>query len=319
MSKLLDMFAQARRAQGGSGMGFLGKNRQETKPRAAAIVIELATADVSNAEAALKAGADGLLFTWDGKDTSWPETLKSVTEAAQAGNEKAVSGLRITGGWDTLTRERLEQIKEQGIAYIVLPLDAPASLLAQHVKDLDLVVTVPMREGELYPIFIRNLTAFDGRGGCCVYDTCGEICPSGARYSPDYTFKQLVEPKKIVLHDRTLVRRLMLDEKRPIVVAAQGFHHDRPTDPVEYRAKIDFVAEWLGTKRVAELERLGTALYVTLTEASAAQDRAARICELKPHVAPVEAQDAVAELDNMIARAHEQGFIANQVEGGGAQ
>jgi len=77
MSKLLDMFAQARRAQGGSGMGFLGKNRQETKPRAAAIVIELATADVSNAEAALKAGADGLLFTWDGKDTSWPETLKS--------------------------------------------------------------------------------------------------------------------------------------------------------------------------------------------------------------------------------------------------
>jgi len=149
MSKLLDMFAQARRAQGGSGMGFLGKNRQETKPRAAAIVIELATADASNAEAALKAGADGLLFTWDGKDTSWPETLKSVTEAAQASNEKAVSGLRITGGWDTLTRERLEQI------------DAPASLLAQHIKDLDLVVTVPMREGELYPIFIRNLTAFD--------------------------------------------------------------------------------------------------------------------------------------------------------------
>jgi hypothetical protein len=161
MSKLLDMFAQARRAQGGSGMGFLGKNRQETKPRAAAIVIELASADVSNAEAALKAGADGLLFTWDGKDTSWPETLKSVTEAAQTSNENTVTGLRITGGWDTLTRERLEQIKEQGIAYIVLPLDAPASLLAQHVKDLDLVVTVPMREGELYPIFIRTLTAFD--------------------------------------------------------------------------------------------------------------------------------------------------------------
>ena len=82
MSKLLDMFAQARRAQGGSGMGFLGKNRQETKPRAAAIVIELASADVSNAEAALKAGADGLLFTWDGKDTSttqrkiWKENKK---------------------------------------------------------------------------------------------------------------------------------------------------------------------------------------------------------------------------------------------------
>src|SRR5436189_1994319 len=132
MSKLLDMFAQARRAQRGSGIGFLGKNRQETKPRVAAIVIELATADASNAEAALKAGADGLLFTWDGKDTSWPETLKSVTEAAQAGNEKAVCGLYITGGWHTLGRESLEQIKDQGIAFIILPLEAPASLLALH-------------------------------------------------------------------------------------------------------------------------------------------------------------------------------------------
>ena len=30
----------------------------------------------------------------------------------------------------------------------------------------------------------RNLTPFGGRGACCVYDTCGEVCPSGARYSP---------------------------------------------------------------------------------------------------------------------------------------
>ncbi|HAE83712.1 MAG TPA: hypothetical protein DDW33_09385 [Ktedonobacter sp.] len=161
MSKLLDMFTQARRALGGSGMGFLGKNRQEMKPRAAALVIELNSADAANAEAALKAGADGLLFTWDGKDTSWLETLKSVTEAAQASNEKAVCGLRITGGWHALGRESLEQLKDQGIAFIVLPLEAPASLLALHTKDLDLVVTVPMRDGELYPIFIRNLTAFD--------------------------------------------------------------------------------------------------------------------------------------------------------------
>ena len=87
-------------------------------------------------------------------------------------------------------------------------------------------------------------------------------------------------------------------------------------EPAEYRQKIEFVAERLGNKRVAELERLGTALYVTLAE-GATQDRAARICELKPHVAPAEAQDAVAELDNMIAGAREQGLIANQVAGGG--
>lgn len=161
MSKLLDMFTQARRAQGGSGMGFLGKNRSEAKPRAAALVVELDTADAGTAEAALKAGADGLLFVWDGKDSGWLETLKSSIEAAKTNNEKAIYGLHITGGWDKLARESLEQLKEQGINYVVLPLEAPARVLALQAKDVDLVVTIPMREGDMYPIFIRNLTAFD--------------------------------------------------------------------------------------------------------------------------------------------------------------
>jgi len=88
----------------------------------------------------------------------------------------------------------------------------------------------------------RNLTPFGGRGACCVYDTCGEVCPSGARYSPDFTFRELIEPKKVVLHDKTLVRKLVLDDRHPTVVAAQGFHQDRPADPVEYRAKTFVIA-----------------------------------------------------------------------------
>jgi glucose dehydrogenase len=98
----------------------------------------------------------------------------------------------------------------------------------------------------------RNMTPFDGRGACCVYDTCGEVCPSGARYSPDFTFKQLIGDggrqrspalrPPVTLHDRTLVRRLVLDAAKPTVAAAQGFHQDRPGDPVEYRAKTFVVA-----------------------------------------------------------------------------
>jgi len=88
----------------------------------------------------------------------------------------------------------------------------------------------------------RNLTPSGGRGACCVYDTCGEVCPSGARYSPDFTFRQLMEPEKIVLHDRTLVRRLVLDDRRSTVAAAQGFHQDRRADTVEYRAKTFVIA-----------------------------------------------------------------------------
>jgi len=155
------MFTQARRAQSGSGMGFVGKNRTDLKPRAAALVIEFAEATAGSAEAALKAGADGLLFSWDGKDTDELETLKDVIEAAKANNDKAVSGLHITGNWQSVTHETIEHLKDQGINYVIFPLQAPARLLSLHDKELDLVVTVPMREGDMYPIFIRNLTTFD--------------------------------------------------------------------------------------------------------------------------------------------------------------
>ena len=161
MAKLQDMFSQARRAQSGGGMGFLGKNRSEAKARSAALVVELTQVTPGSAEAALKAGADGLLFKWDTK-TGNLETLKKEVEAAQASKEEAVIGLDITKGWDTLDQDSLRSIIEQGIQYIVLPFQAPARLLALEAKDLEKVVTIPMREGEIYPLYIRNLTAFDG-------------------------------------------------------------------------------------------------------------------------------------------------------------
>jgi quinoprotein glucose dehydrogenase len=87
----------------------------------------------------------------------------------------------------------------------------------------------------------RNLSPFDGRGACCVYDTC-DICPTGARYSPDFTFRQLLERKQIILYDRTLIRRLVLDDAKPVVASAQGLHQDRPDEPHEYRARLFVVA-----------------------------------------------------------------------------
>ncbi len=161
MSKLLDMFSQVRRAQSSSGIGFVGKSKTATKPRAAALVVEFTDIDVASAEAAIKAGADSLLFPWDGKERSELETLKQAIDAAKTSSENVVCGLHMTGGWDKLERDSLEQLKDAGVHYIMLPLQAPARLLALKIKDLDLVVSVPMREGDTYPSFIRNLTAFD--------------------------------------------------------------------------------------------------------------------------------------------------------------
>jgi glucose dehydrogenase len=77
---------------------------------------------------------------------------------------------------------------------------------------------------------------YGGRGRCRRCNTC-EVCPTGARYSPDWTFKQLLAAKKIELHDQTLVRRLVLDDRTPRVVAAQAVKEDGSAQESEYRAK----------------------------------------------------------------------------------
>jgi hypothetical protein len=161
MAKLQDMFTQARRAQSSGNIGFLGKARAEIKPRAAALVVELHQLTGGSAEAAIKAGADGLIFLWNGKDSTTLATIKSEIESVATGNAQVVSGLHITGGWDKIDRDSLTQFKDAGIQYITLPLDAPARLLALESKELEFAVTIPMRSGDMYPLFIRNVTAFD--------------------------------------------------------------------------------------------------------------------------------------------------------------
>ncbi len=87
----------------------------------------------------------------------------------------------------------------------------------------------------------KNTQPYDGRGMCQRCGTC-TICPTGARYSPDFTFERLLADKKIVLHDRTIVRKLLLDDSKPAVAAAQGLHRDHPQEKAEYRAQTFVIA-----------------------------------------------------------------------------
>lgn len=88
----------------------------------------------------------------------------------------------------------------------------------------------------------RNLSMWGGRGACHLYDTCGEVCPTGARYSPDYTYQHLIAMKRVTLHDRTLVRRLVTAENGSAIVAARGVHQDRPDQTIDYRARVFVLA-----------------------------------------------------------------------------
>ncbi|MGI6492663.1 MAG: hypothetical protein ACOX0T_09700 [Pelotomaculum sp.] len=87
--------------------------------------------------------------------------------------------------------------------------------------------------------------------------------------------------------------------------AAERLKELYPKTAKIYERQIDFIAEKLASLRVAELERLATALYVTLEEGreKTVQARAIRINKLKPHVRIDEAQRAVEEVDSLMLQA----------------
>lgn len=75
------------------------------------------------------------------------------------------------------------------------------------------------------------------------------------------------------------------------------------TDPIEW------TAQTVGNKGVAELERLSTALYVTMQSTGVTVpniDRAVRLREMKPHIVEDEAQRAIEIIDELILDAQSQ-------------
>jgi len=70
----------------------------------------------------------------------------------------------------------------------------------------------------------------------------------------------------------------------------------------QYESRITFVAEKLGGKGVAELERLATALYVTQEqdEISSSHERVKTLTTIKPHISTEQAAIAIEEIDRII-------------------
>jgi glucose dehydrogenase len=87
----------------------------------------------------------------------------------------------------------------------------------------------------------KNTRPYGGRAQCVRCNTCA-ICPTGARYSPDFTHKQLLTHQNFQLHDRTLVRQLVPEQNKTKIVAARAVHRDRPDETVEFRAPLFVVA-----------------------------------------------------------------------------
>ena len=85
-------------------------------------------------------------------------------------------------------------------------------------------------------------------------------------------------------------------------VYIQGLY---PKTMAKYERSIGFVVEKLGGKRVVELERLGTAFFVSnrLEEGKPVYIRANKVTALKPHIPTEKARDAVREVDRIASAA----------------
>lgn len=86
----------------------------------------------------------------------------------------------------------------------------------------------------------KNTMPYDGRPQCQRCDTC-IICPTGAKYSPDFTYRQLVDRGDIQLHELTLVRRLEMDPANDRIVRAHATDRTSGEDIV-FEASVFIVA-----------------------------------------------------------------------------
>jgi quinoprotein glucose dehydrogenase len=88
----------------------------------------------------------------------------------------------------------------------------------------------------------KTSVPYRGRPACCRSDTCFPICPVGAKYSPDFTWRALQDTGRVRLVPRTMVRRLVAAADSSRIDRAEAVDRDRPDETVEFRARQFVVA-----------------------------------------------------------------------------
>ena len=94
---------------------------------------------------------------------------------------------------------------------------------------------------------------------------------------------------------------------------AEQFLDRFPKTVERFTRPVEFVAEQLGSKGVADLERLATALFIRIRNGTTdAEDRAAELVRLKPHIPEVDALAATKDADQLIGAVHKLGFVSGE-------
>jgi hypothetical protein len=96
----------------------------------------------------------------------------------------------------------------------------------------------------------------------------------------------------------------------PTIVEGKAASRLRASTDVaqRYGQPLAFLAGQLGSAKVADLERIATALYVTLDHGISPSERVGRLVALKPHIPVVEATAAFGRLEEIRAAALHAGL-----------
>jgi hypothetical protein len=161
MGKLIETLQRVGKSSGG-GIGFLGRNQTQTKPKALGMLVALSQADAGAVEAVAKAGADGVIFVVQNvKSVSKGLAVEAYQKAAEplrAANRPW--GLELSEVAASLPADALKGIREGGADFVSFPLEAPARLLQERPEGLDRIITLrgPRdEENESYLRLVRSV------------------------------------------------------------------------------------------------------------------------------------------------------------------
>jgi quinoprotein glucose dehydrogenase len=109
----------------------------------------------------------------------------------------------------------------------------PLSYNLQRLRDWAAHADIPMWSQPS----AKNSVPYRGRPPCCRNDTCASVCPTGAKYSPDFTWNALREQRRVQLLPRTLVRRLVRERASDRISHALAVSRDAPDTSIELHAR----------------------------------------------------------------------------------
>jgi hypothetical protein len=147
MGKLVEKLQQVGQATG-SGFGFAGRAASSSRrPRPAAVLITLNSSDVAGAEAAAKAGVDGVLIN------GWSPGIDIGRIKAALLASGTLWGVEYVGG--PQSDGALKTAAEAGAGFVLIGPSAPATVIFDEVDQLDLVVSVEAPKDDLSLLLVR--------------------------------------------------------------------------------------------------------------------------------------------------------------------